>query len=117
MKTSWIIGVVMLYLIIMGLESWATGGTTLGSSGNIATSSQSTLMSPPLAESTNLFSSAWAVVTNVAFYLRDLMGIFILWSPTVFSGYLIWVWWGVCFPVDVAMVFGIVAMVRGVHSA
>lgn len=116
MKTSWIIGVMMMYLLIMGLEMWASGGTSF-STGNAIANNQSTLMSPTLTESTNIFTGAWAVMNNVAVYIQTVLGIFVLWSPTVFSGYLVWLWWGVCFPVDIGMVFGIVGIVRGVHSA
>jgi hypothetical protein len=114
MKTSWIIGIMMMYLIIMGLEMWATGGTTFS---NNVTTNQSTLTQPSMTESSNIFTGAWAVMTGVATYIVSWLGIFVLWSPTVFSGYLIWLWWGICFPVDVGMVFGVVGIVRGVHSA
>ena len=117
MKTGWVIGVLMMYLIIMGLEMWASGGVSFNTGSNVATTNQSTLMSPQLTESSNIFTGAWAVMNNVATYIVTLVGVFILWSPTVFSGDLLWLWWAVCFPVDVGMVFGIVGMIRGVQSA
>ena len=112
----------MIYLLIFALEMFATGGTVFGaktSSGieNIATSNQTGLLLPVVTESTNVFTAAWAEITNVAAYLQVLIGILGLWAPTVFSGYLIWFWWFVCFPVDCGLIASIVFIVRGVHSA
>lgn len=121
MKTSWIIAIVMAYLLIFALEVFVTGGLTFASTSsgvdNIASSNQSALSTPDIAESSNVFTAAWAVVKGVASYLKILIGMLFLWMPTVFTGYLVWFWWFVCFPVDVGMVFSIVSIVRGVHSA
>ncbi len=121
MKTSWIIGVVMLYLLIFACEVFVTGGTTLAgttSSGvtNIVTDNSTSLMSPNLQESTNAFTSAWAIATGVARYLSLIIQVLFLWCPTVFSGYMIWFWWFICFPVDCGMIFSIVTIIRGGHS-
>ena len=115
MKTSWIIGVVMLWLLILACEMFATGGVTLGVGAGV----QPTLMGAgmPIAESSSIFTGAWAIMTHVADYLRAFISILLLWAPTVFVGYYLWVWWFICFPVDCALIFGIVSLVRGVHSA
>ncbi len=122
MKTSWIIGCVMMYLLIFFLELFATGGhvfstTTSSNMTNMATTNQASLMAPTFAESTNVFTGAWAVVTGVAPYLKIILQMLFLWMPTVFAGYLVWFWWFICFPIDCGMVVSIVFIARGVHSA
>jgi hypothetical protein len=101
---------------------FVTGGVDFGAmtSSNISNpvaDNSSLLMSPTIAESTNIFTAAWAAITNVASYLSIIIQIIFLWCPTVFSGYLLWFWWIICFPIDVGIVFSIVTIVRGVHSA
>jgi hypothetical protein len=112
----------MIYLLIFACEMFATGGTVFGaktSSGieNVVTTNQTALMAPTLQDSTNVFTGAWAAITGVAFYLKVLLGVMFLWAPTVFTGYLIWFWWFICFPIDCGLVASIVFIVRGVHSA
>lgn len=112
----------MAWALIFLLEMMATGGTvfsatTSSNMTNPIANNSTLLMSPTLAESTNIFTAAWAVTTGVANYLKIVIQIIFLWCPTVFSGYMLWFWWLICFPVDVGIVFSIVSIVRGVHSA
>lgn len=112
----------MAWLLIFSLEMFVTGGVdfsavTSSNVTNYAATNTTSFMSPTLAESTNLFTAAWAVITNVGTYLWFILQILFLWCPTVFSGYMLWFWWFVCFPIDVGIVFSIVSIVRGVHSA
>ncbi len=122
MKSSWVMAIVMLYLVIFACEMFATGGTVFGavtSSGmhNVATENQSTLIIPQLTNSGNVITQAWTIITNVGTYLATFIGILFLWAPTVWSGYMAWVYWFICFPVSCMMVFAIVSLARGVHSA
>ncbi len=112
----------MAYLLIFACEMFATGGTVFGgatSSGmtNAVTANSTALLNPTFQESSNLFTAAWAVVTGVANYLVILVSILFLWAPTVFSGYLIWFYWFICFPVSCGFNASLVFIVRGVHSA
>lgn len=120
MKTSWIIGLVMAWLLIFALEMFATGGTSFASTSsgirNIATENQTALLAPTLQQSTSVFTGAWATITGVADYLRVILNIIFLWCPTVFYGYLLWVWWFICFPVGCGFAASLVFIVRGVHS-
>lgn len=115
MKTSWIIGIVMAYLIILACEMFATGGDVLAVPSGI----QPTLSGATVGVSgfSGVLSSATSAITHVVSYFIALLGIFFLWSPTVMSGYMIWFWWFVCFPVDCGMVFGLITIARGVQSA
>ena len=124
MKTSWIIGVVMLWLLILSCEMFASGrplGVITAEGQNVLTDNGTVSVlqgaASPIQESGSIFTGAWAIMTHVADYLRAFISILLLWSPTVFVGYYLWVWWFICFPVDCAMIFGIVSLVRGVHSA
>jgi hypothetical protein len=42
--------------------------------------------------------------------------ILFLWFPTVFTGYVGYVYWYICMAIDIGMIFSIVSIVRGVHS-
>ncbi len=122
MRLSWVQGVFMFYLLIFGLEVMLTGGVSLGattSSGieNAATNNQTTLMQPEFATSANIITGAWTIVKNIVGFLGILVKVLALWAPTVFGGDMIWVWWYICFPTDVAMVFAILSLARGVNSA
>ena len=121
MKTSWIIGIFMLYMLLFSLELFATGGVSFASATssnitNIATTNQSALIRPEFAESTNLFTSAWAVATQSAAYLVLIIKVLFLWFPTVFTGYVGYIYWYIVMAIDAGVVFSIFSIVRGVHS-
>jgi hypothetical protein len=111
MKTSWVIGLVMFYLLILGLEMVMTGSTTFAPS---VTSQQSVLTSPTIVTETNVVTQAVAFFSNLGDYISVLIPMLGLWSPTVFSGIMLWVWWFVCFPIDVGIVVTILWILRGV---
>ncbi len=122
MKTSWMIGCIMAYLLIFAAEMVATGGTVFNATtasgiSNVAAVNQTGLMAPTIQESTNVFTAAWAVIAGVAAYLRLILQMLALWSPTIFVGDYLWFYWFICFPVAAGMVVSIVFIVRGVHSA
>ncbi len=122
MKQSWIVGCVMAYMLIFVCEMFATGGvslsaTTSSNMTNVATANQTAFLAPTFAESTNVFTAAWAVVKGIAPYLTLLAQVVFLYCPTVFSGYLLYFYWFICFPVSVGFIAGLVFIVRGVHSA
>ncbi len=117
MKSSWILAIVMLYLVIFGAELMVTGGSSFS---NSLTTNQSTLMSPDVSNIAGTSSNEVSFVKNLGYYFNlfvSFAGIFALWQPTVFSGLFLWFWWFICFPIDLMMVFAVVSMLRGVHSA
>ena len=114
MKSSWVMGIVMMYLLILALEMMVTGGSVFAS---IPSSNQSIFMQPDISSSGGVIADLWTIITNVGRYLKVFAEILVLWAPTVFSGYLLWIWWFICFPIDCMMVFAIVTIARGVHSA
>lgn len=115
------IAAIMIWFTIFGLEIMATGGSTFASTGsginNPVAANSSILQAPTIVESTNIFTAAWAVITGVAAYFKMWIQVLFLWCPTVFSGYLLWVYWFICFPFCCGIIFGIVTMLRGVHSS
>lgn len=114
MKTSWIIGVIMFYLLILGLELMITEGTLFS---NAVTRNVGTLYQPELAAQSNIVTQGIAILSQIGEYIVAVLEVLFLWSPSVFSGYMIWVYWFVCFPVACAMFFGIIlSSIRGVGS-
>jgi hypothetical protein len=124
MKTSWIMGIMMVYLLILSLEMIATGGTVLGASASYQVDSANytfaqgagKLVAPEISNSSNVIAQAWSAISNIGPYLNIAIAILLLWSPTLFAGNMIWVWWFVCFPTCVGMVFSIISIARGVPS-
>jgi hypothetical protein len=110
MRTGWIIGVMMFYLVILGLELMATGGTIFS---NAVTNAAGTLLQPEIASSSNIVTQAWSVLANIGAYASAIVSVVLLWSPTVFAGYMIWFYWFICFPVACAMIYGVVTLIRG----
>ncbi len=113
MKSSWVLAIVMLYLIIMGCEVLATGGSLFSTA---LTTSQSTFIKPDITSGGSSFTGEWALLRYVGSYLAAFISIAFLYAPTVFSGYLIWVWQFICLPVSVMFWFSVVGIFRGVHS-
>lgn len=113
MKTSWLIGVMMLYMLILGCEMLASGGTSLSSN---FTSSAGPLLQPSFTSSSTVAAQTWAVLTDIVGYAKALVSAILLWSPTVFTGYLLWFYWFICFPVACAMIFTIISVIRGIGS-
>jgi hypothetical protein len=110
MRTGTLIGVVMLYIIILGLEMMVTGGANFT---NPVTTSAGALLQPDVAASGNIATQTWAVVSNIGSYIGAIFGAIMLWSPTIFSGYMLWLYWFFCFPIACALIYGVVTMIRG----
>ena len=102
MKSSWWLGIIMAYMVILGWELVVTGGTSFSQNNFIA--QQTTLSSIP-------------ILGDVISYVSTIGQALLLYSPSIFQGYMLWVWWFVCFPLDVMMVVGIVVVARGGSSS
>ncbi len=114
MKTSWIIGVVMMYILILSVELVVTGGTAFGTTaqGNLngLTSNTMTNYSSGTSAFTAIFSQAGS-------YFMTFLNAVMLWSPTLFSGYYVYFWLFFCLPIDIGMVMSIAQVARGVHAS
>ena len=114
MKTSWIIGVMMLYLLIFGIEMMVTEGDAF----NVTQQDQLTaLMSPAMTNQSGVVSGAVAFVANIGTYFATFVSALFLWSPSVWTGYLIWFWLFFCLPISVGMIVGVVTILRGGASS
>ena len=108
MKSSWISGIVTLYLIILGCAFMAEGGTTGDAFSSIATDNASVFIRPSYSSFDELVS-----FKEAGEFLKNWGQMLMLYSPTVFDGQMIWFYWFFCFPVACAMIFTIFAIVFG----
>jgi hypothetical protein len=110
MRLSWVQGIFMFYILILICEMMVTGNVTLGNTGTetIFSSNETALLASP-----NWLGSA-NFIPKLVEYIQVFMSVLLLWSPTIFSGYYLWVWWIVCFPVCVSMIVGVIMLIRGV---
>lgn len=112
-KTSWIIGVIMFYLLILGLEVMVTEGSLFS---NAVTSNASTLLQPEITSQSNVIAQGLAILSNIGEYIQAAVEVVFLWSPSVFTGYMLWVYWFICFPTACAAIYGFVSLIRGVST-
>jgi hypothetical protein len=110
MRTGTLVGIVILYMVILGLEMMVTGGIDFT---NNVTNSAGALLQPDVAASGNIATQTWAVISNIGSYVGAIFGAILLWSPTVFSGYMLWLYWFICFPIACAMIYAVITMIRG----
>lgn len=110
----------MAYMIIFTTEMVVTGGTAFAyTTSNVTNISQnsSVFTEVEYQEATSGISGAWATMTHIARILVVFGQAIFLWCPTLWSGYLLWVYWFICFPVAVGFVLSLAFIIRGVHSA
>ena len=113
MKHSWVMGVVMLYLLVLGVEMMVTGGTAFSSEGQGYLDS---LVSPAMSNQSGALTSIVSLAIQVGTYFETFIKAVFLWSPSVWTGYLIWVWFYMCVPLTIAMIIGIIIVLRGSSS-
>lgn len=111
MKTSWIIGVAMMWLFILFCEVLATNGTIFNPSG------VNSLLSLSIANSSGALAATLTFIGNLGNYFLAFIQLVTLYQPTVFSGNYIYMWYMICLPIDIGMIFGVVTILRGVHSS
>ncbi len=121
MRTSLIIGLIMLWLIIAGLEFMvdnpaAAAGTAIMSSTNNDTAT--TLMSAgKFVSSGNVFTTAWTIITDAAPAFQAIIKVIFLWSPSIFAGYMVYFWYIFCLPISIGFIISLIFVARGVHSS
>lgn len=110
-KQSWIITAMMLWVLIFCCEMMVTNGTAFDPKVNGNTINE--LMSPSMTNMAGSQSNLLTFVTNIGNYLYGFISIIFLWSPTVFAGYAIYLWFILCMPIGVSFAIGIVMFLRG----
>jgi len=102
MKSSWWLGIFMGYIVVLVVETLATGGSIYSS--NLQWISEWTRNIP--------------IVGGMLAIIGSVTSVFLLWSPTIFaSDWMLLVWWMFCFPLDVMMVVGVLIIIRGGSSS
>lgn len=113
MKHSWVWGVIAFYLLILGIEMMVTGGSAFSSTGQ---SNLEAMMSPTLTNQSGVVAAVWSTATQVASYFITFIQAIFLWSPSIFTGYLVWLWVYICLPTTITMIIGIIIVLRGGSS-
>jgi hypothetical protein len=114
MKTSWIIGVVTIWLILFVLCMIVEDTTAMGSSDM---SMLQSLVQPKGTDFSNIVSGAISLVTDVWQYFTLLIQLIFLWFPSMWDGVYIWFWLFICLPIGIGMVASIVTVIRGSSSS
>jgi hypothetical protein len=114
MKTSWLMGVVIIYMGLWVYEMMLTGGTSLT---NIITTNAGVLLQHQVVSSSNIALQALTGLMNIGAYIVAVIQVIFLWCPTVWTGYMLWFYWFICFPIACATVYAIVTLIRGGGSA
>lgn len=118
MKTSWIIGIVSLWVVCYILCSVIENT-------NLFTSEQTgmiqSMLQPEGTEITSIenassIGQAYSLITNVWSYLISVIKVIFLWFPDLWSGN--WIWFYYCFiaPLSIGLIVSIVFILRGVQS-
>ena len=113
MKHSWVMGVVLLYLLILGVEMMVTEGTAFSSA---AESQIEGLLSPSMTNQSGAVTSIISLASQAGTYFMTFVNAVFLWSPSVWTGYLVWVWFYLCVPITVTMIIGVIIVLRGSSS-
>ena len=110
MRTSWAIGITAFYLLILGLEMLLTNGAAFSATDQ---TTLKYLMSPIFTNLSGETSAIFGVVLWVANFFSMLVKVIFLYAPTVWSGYLQYVWFYICLPVSIGMIVSVVSLLRG----
>ena len=114
MKTSWLIGCLILWLAIFLMSGVVSNTTTMSGSDVGVFESIFHLVGANSSETTlnvvTVLTDIWIVIKGIAYIL-------LLWFPTLWTGYWVWFWYLVCLPVCLGVAFSIISMVRGVGSS
>lgn len=110
MKTSWAIGVIVLYLLVASIAVMIEQTTTMNSS---VWNTIGSLMRPAINTTTTETAGFLSLIGNLGDYLRIFIGALFLYFPSVWDGYLIYFWLFVCVPVSCGMIIAVISLFRG----
>lgn len=113
MKTSWIIGIMSLYLLILGAELMLTEGTAFSAG---TREQMQTLLSPVMANYSNTTTAFASTIINGGAIIMTFLNAVFLYSPTLFASYGMWFWFYICLPIAVGTIISIVQVFRGVPA-
>lgn len=116
MKQSWVVGIIMIYVILQGLTMVVQTSTTGESS---VWSILHNMYAVNLTQNVviSAVSSIFAAAGVVLAIFATLLQMIFLYYPALFSGVYLWFWFVVCFPIACGFVVSIVSVIRGVPAA
>lgn len=118
MKQSWITGILMAYILIMGV------GMIVQSQTDPADSIVEVIRNMGMPNMVGYQSDALSGISGALFGASDIirlvMGLIkmsLLYFPALFQGYYVWAWWIICMPIAVSMwIAGLLSVFRGTPS-
>jgi hypothetical protein len=114
MKQSYVIGIVMLWVMALWLCCVAENNNIIG---NEQTNLISVLLTPQGTDFSNPITAVTSIITDVWQYMKVFLQMAVLWFPDLWHGNWIWVWYVICLPLAIGMIFSIVTILRGVHNS
>jgi hypothetical protein len=118
MKQSWVTGILMAYILIMGV------GMIVQSQTDPDASIVEIIMNMGMPNMVGYKSDALSGISGALFGAGDIvrlvMGLIkmsLLYFPALFQGYYVWAWWIICMPIAVSMwIAGLLSIFRGTPS-
>ena len=115
MKQSWVVGIMMIYVILQGwtmiLQVDAVGASSVW-----ATTQSLWYMNLTQLVGSSV-SAIWSPALTVISVFASFLGAIVLYYPAIFNGTFLWFWWAVCLPVAVGFIISLVSIIRGVHTS
>lgn len=118
MKQAWVIGIVMLYVILMGLQMFVAGETSTSSTG-VGSELHAYQLPGEVTAHTDPDSGASSVEIDagtIASGIWHVGQMALLYFPGIFQGDYIWFWWCICFPIAVSFWIAMFVVFRGSSS-
>ncbi len=115
MKLSLIQGAVMMWILVFITEMIVTEGTLFGPL--LYTNPLNSLFSIDITNFSTIVTAFATFIGGFGIWLKNFFGIIFLWSPSVWTGDFIWIWYILFVTQGVAILFGIISLIRGVHSS
>lgn len=118
MKQAWIVGTIMLYVLLMGLQMFVTGNFDTSATGVGSELHDYELPSEvtPHTDPDTGQSSVEIDAGTIASAIWNVGQMAVLYFPGLFTGNYIWFWWVFCFPITVSFWVVMFTIFRGVGS-
>ena len=118
MKQAWIVGTIMLYVILMGLQMFVTSSSATSSTGigaelyNYNFPSEVTAHTSPDTGQSSAEISAGTIASSI----WNVGQMAMLRFPALFTGYYVWFWYIFCLPIAISFWVVMFTIFRGVGS-
>lgn len=130
MRHGFVMGIIMLYMIVLGLQAIALGESDISSANGLAnildgynteTRQNEGIFPGGVETHTNASTGQSEVAVKAgegAGMLNAIKNMAMLYSPVIFHGNYIWFWWIFCFPIAGAFWVAVfLSLIRGVSSS